>query len=191
MKNGIKGAVSTFKLIVSSCSIYYSITTDNGCRVDGRGNMQLFSSSKIRVHCCHTTFPVCAYSQRREATSKHWKEENTNIFISRYSNTSLYIHKRHRGKSVAAPKPNLHLTLALRIYDSDFHIMCVISQSGRFSNCTNNDVFVNSIPLKKRWQAGTNERKVSEWDCDNSISISPSLSHEVSKKTLLKIKQLG
>lgn len=97
------------------------------------------------AYCYHTTFVCTNIPTAREATPKHKKEEtrfHKKIF------TRLRAHKRHRGKSVwLHPKPLLSDT-TLRMYDCDFHIMCVISQSGRFSNCP----IMIYLPIQYYWR---------------------------------------
>lgn len=98
------------------------------------------------AYCYHTTFVCTNIPTAREATPKHKKEETRCEDI--HTSTRLHAHKRHRGKSVCLhPKPLLSDT-TLRMYDCDFHIMCVISQSGRFSNCP----IMIYLPIQYYWR---------------------------------------
>lgn len=73
--------------------------------------------------------------ERRGNTQRQKRREREKTHKQIFIQTWQYVHKRHRDRAVwLHPKPLLS-GIALRMYDCDFQIMCVISQSGRFSNC--------------------------------------------------------
>lgn len=91
----------------------------------------LQQKKKRGLYCrLHHLFMPTAIEERQHPDSERMCSHiHKQIFIQTHA------HKRHTGRSVWLHPNPFSSDTALRMYDCDFHIMCVTSQTGRFSNC--------------------------------------------------------
>lgn len=102
-------------------------TSTASMSIDGRGMCSKKKKKEISLQCVQEQ----TFSYEGETTPKRRKGEIT-----------------HKQTNSHCLQPLLSGN-ALKMYDCDFHIMCVRPQSGRFPQLSNNDLFGNSIQLRK------------------------------------------
>lgn len=168
--------------------------------VDGRENVkQKAILSKMRkkwtIVAIWTNAPTAKEERQHPNTEETGRKKKHNTQADIHTNTWLNVHKRHRQRQgcVAAPKTSFIWHCIKNVWLWFSYNVCHITKWQVFQ-LSNNDLFANSILLKKRRQADV--KWIKHWmeglwrfyfNLPFSLVLSLSLPEKVSKKTCVQL----